>query len=365
VIAEGQDAKVNQPVAIFSEDKTENISSYALPEEKPPEVEEVTEEVVVEEKKVQAAFAQPVFKPEPPLEDYQFHYAREMVDKRIKASPLAKKLAKEKGLDLTTVKGTGPGGRIVEADLARAQKGGSVVFGSRAVPSTTPGTYEEQPLTPMRKIIAERLQQAKSFIPHFYVEQVIDAMPLFQCREELLAGNIKLSFNDFVMRATALALRDHPTLNSAFNTETNTICHFSTIDISLAVSLEAGLITPIIRHADFKNLAELSQEVKTLVKKAREGHLEPHEYKGGSFTISNMGMFGIDRFSAIINPPQAAILAVGALIDQPVIKNHAVVPGKTLSLTLSVDHRVVDGVAAAKFLNSLKHLLEHPSLLLL
>ena len=167
------------------------------------------------------------------------------------------------------------------------------------------------------------------------------------------------------MRASALSLREHPNVNSGFNSVAPSIIRFKTIDISVAVSIEAGLITPIVRHADYKNLGQLSQEVKLLASRAREGKLSREEYTGGSFTVSNLGMYGISEFSAIINPPQAAILAVGGIEDKPVVKEGHIVPGKTMKLTLSVDHRVIDGADAAKFLKTLQKYLENPSLLLL
>ena len=184
-------------------------------------------------------------------------------------------------------------------------------------------------------------------------------------RAELSTMGLKVSFNDFILRASALALREHPDVNSGFNSSTNSLIRFKTIDIAVAVSIEAGLITPIVRHADYKNLGQLSQEVRQLAARAREGKLSREEYTGGSFTISNLGMYGISEFVAIINPPQAAIVAIGGIEDKPVIKEGQIVPGKTLKLTLSADHRVFDGAEGAKFLKTLQKYLENPSLLLL
>ena len=225
--------------------------------------------------------------------------------------------------------------------------------------------YEEESLTPIRKVIAQRLQEAKSFIPHFYVSQEIKAEALFEIREQLRNWEIKLTYNDFVVRACALALRKHPNVNSGFNTANNSLIRFKTIDIAIAVSIPIGLITPIVRHADYKNLGELSTEVRQLAKRAKDGKLDPQEYKGGSFTISNLGMYGITDFQAIINPPHAAILAVSGILDRPVIRNGNVVPGKVMNMTLSADHRVVDGVAAAQFLKTVQAYLENPAGLLL
>jgi pyruvate dehydrogenase E2 component (dihydrolipoamide acetyltransferase) len=196
------------------------------------------------------------------------------------------------------------------------------------------------------------------------VTQEIQADPMNDIREQLKAGGLKVSYNDFIVRACALALRQHPEINSGYNFVNSSIIRFKTIDISIAVSLLTGLITPIVRHADYKNIGQLSTEVKNLAAKAKDGKLKREEYTGGSFTISNLGMFGITEFVAVINPPQAAILAVGGIEDRPVIKNGQVVVGKTMRVTISADHRVIDGSDAAKFLKTLKSLLENPSLLI-
>lgn len=373
LLAEGEEATVNQPLAIMSADKTESIEGFALPQAIPQAVamETTNPEVTAPEKKREegkieagVSYQQPSFVPEPPLENYAFEYPTEKLEKRLLATPLAKKLAKEKGLDLTTVKGTGPGGRVVAADLPMAQPAGLVGFGFRKNPTTPPGSFDEISLSPMRKVIGKRLQESKSFIPHFYVSMTVNAQPLVATREQLIANQLKLTINDFVIRATALALEQHPVINSGFNSVNQSIIKFKTIDIAIAVSVDGGLITPIIRHANYKNLGELSTEVKLLAQKARDGKLDPSEYKGGSFTISNLGMFGVSDVQAIINPPQAAILAVSGIQDVPVVSGDKVVPGKTMNLTLSVDHRVIDGVAAAKFLQTLKKLLESPAILI-
>ena len=308
---------------------------------------------------------QPAFVPEPPLKKYAFSGPQADIGTSIIASPLARKIAREKGIDLTTVKGSGPRGRIMSRDLDLGQPAAAVTFGRREAPVLTPGTYEEIPLTPMRKVIAQRLQESKTFVPHFYCIQDIFADKIVSLRVELLTAGLKISFNDFILRATALALREHPVINSGFNSVNNTLIRFKTIDIAVAVSVEAGLITPIIRHADYKNLGQLSQEVKVLASRAREGKLSREEYVGGSFSISNLGMYGISEFSAIINPPQAAILAIGGIEDRPIIKDQQIVPGKMLRLTLSADHRVIDGADAAKFLKTVQKYLENPSLLLI
>ncbi len=308
---------------------------------------------------------QPAFVPEPPLQNYTFEGPAGSVEGHLLASPLAKNLAKERGIDLSTVKGTGPRGRIVSRDLDLGQPAAAVTFGRREVPSLPPGSYEEEPLSPMRKVIARRLQDSKTFIPHFYVRQEVHADALVETREQLKKGGLKVSINDFIVRACALVLREHPEVNSGFNSTSSNIIRFKTVDISIAVSLKHGLITPILRHADYKNLGQISTEVKLLAEKAREGKLAREEYMGGSFTISNMGMYGISDFLAVINPPQAAILAVSAIEEKAVVREGQLMPGKVLTLTLSVDHRVIDGADAAKFIKSVQKFLENPALLLL
>lgn len=372
LISEGHTAKVNDPIAVFTEKKDESFTEFLAQLEKKPELKEAPKKEAAISQETKAAPAstaseakamqQPAFTPEPPVEHYVFEFPEELPE-RIPASPLAKKLAKEKGIDLNSVKGTGPSGRIVSRDLDMGQPTAKVCFGSHGVPKIAPGTYEEVPLSQMRKAIGKRLQESKTFVPHFYVSQEIDAASLVQIREQLKEGGIKLTFNDFVVRASALALRDHPEINSGFNTVNSSVIRFKTIDISIAVSIEAGLITPIIRHADYKNLGQISAEVKMLANKAKAGKLKREEYTGGSFTISNLGMFGISEFIAVINPPQAAILAIGGIQDKPVVKQGQVVPGKTLMLTLSGDHRVIDGTDAAKFLKTVQKYLENPALL--
>jgi len=373
IISEGQDAIVNQPIAIFTENADESIEGYEPEGESPAEEVEVapSEEAPAQKQAAPAApaptagFHQPAYGPLPPLEDYEFEMPTDALSKRVLVSPLARKLAKEQGLDLTTVKGSGPGGRIMKKDLERAQPLGTVTFGHREMPMDKPGSYEEIPLSQMRKVISQRLQEAKTFIPHFYVTQAINVEAMIETREQLKNMGLKVSFNDFAVRACALALKEHPNVNAGFNSVNQTIVQYKTVDISIAVSVEEGLITPIVRHANFKNLGELSVEIKSLAKRAHAGKLDPHEYLGGSFTVSNLGMYGVTDFQAIINPPQAAILAVSGIQDVPVVKDGEVVPGKVMNVTLSADHRVVDGVAGAEFVKSVQKFLENPSSLLL
>lgn len=372
IAPEGSTAQINQSIAIFTEQKDESIADYQpegilLQTESKATIAtpQAKDEMVKETEKVSSAgsIKQPSFVPEPPLTNFTF--SEQSIEERVFASPLAKRLAKDKNLDLTTVHGSGPHGRISSRDLAKAQANAAISFGREQMPRINPGSYIEKPLSPIRKAIARRLQESKSFIPHFYVRQTIDADALFSLREQLKNLDVKVSFNDMIVRACALALRKHPEINIGYNSVSQSIIAFQTIDIAIAVSISDGLITPIIRHANYKNLGEIAVEVRYLANRAREGKLTEQEYKGGSFTISNLGMFGISDFGAIINPPQAAILAIGAIEEKPVIKNNTIVIGKTLSLTLSVDHRVIDGEPAAQFLKTLKHYLENPTALIM
>ncbi|MBM3193752.1 MAG: pyruvate dehydrogenase complex dihydrolipoamide acetyltransferase [Chlamydiae bacterium] len=358
---EGEIVGVGEILALITEKKEEDISFY----EKKAEIqkEEITN--VIEKKEVQKtamAFSLPAFAPAPPRTNYEFEERDEF--EKIAASPLAKKLAKEKGLDLASVKGSGPNGRIIAKDLEFAQSKGpfSIDQEMRQLP---PGTYEEIALTPVRKVIGERLQASKISIPHYYITDEVRVDKLIDVRAQLKEAGLKVTYNDFVLRAVALALKKHPEINSGFNSENQTIIRFKTIDISLAVSIPEGLITPILFHANFKDIFTLSEEAKRLALRAKENSLKPEEYQGGSFTVSNLGMFGIKSFDAVINPPQAAILAVGGIFEKGVVEGGKLVPGSVMHLTLSLDHRVIDGAEGAKFLHTLKVFLTNPAILLI
>jgi pyruvate dehydrogenase E2 component (dihydrolipoamide acetyltransferase) len=358
IVDENKEASVNQPVAILTEKKGESIEGYT-----PENIGgEIAAQPVKEEVKPAAApapRAQPAFTPPPAAPQVAAPVVKAEPSGRVLASPLAKKLASEKGLDISSVKGSGPSGRVMSRDLESATPASQVQQG-RALPNIAPGSFTEETLSPMRKVISQRLQESKSYIPHFYVQQTIDAEPLAAFRDQLKQTNHNISFNDCIVKACALVLRTHPVINSGFNSSNNSIIHYQTVDVAVAVSIPNGLITPIIRYADYKGLLEISQEIKALAVRAKAGKLDVHEYQGGSFTISNLGMFGTTSFKAIINPPQGAILAVGGILDAPVVKNGVVVAGKVMHLTLSVDHRVIDGVAAAEFMSALQKVLENP-----
>jgi pyruvate dehydrogenase E2 component (dihydrolipoamide acetyltransferase) len=287
---------------------------------------------------------------------------------RTKASPLAKKVAKDLGVFITALTGTGPGGRIVKKDVLAAGAGGSAASGwfHAAGPIGQEGRVA---LSSMRKTIAKRLQQSKQTVPHFYVEMEVAMEACMALRttlnKRLEKANppLKLSFNDFVLKACAEAMRKTPAVNAAWDEDA--VKMNGSVHLAFGVAIPGGLITPVIKDAQNKNLKVISQEAKELAVRAKEGKLKPEEYTTGTFTVSNLGMFGVDRFSAIVNPPQAAILAVGNIVAKAVVSEDGViVPGQRMSLTLSADHRVVDGADGAVFLKEVKDLLENPALLL-
>ncbi len=367
LINEGQDTQVHEPVAIFTVTAGESIEAFKKEDalkEKSLAANGEKEKPAFKEPAATVSIGQVTFTPEPPLTDYKFKFPKAPLEGRGFASPLARKLAREKGVDISTVKGSGPNGRVMSCDLDLAQPDVPINFGRCSLPKFLPGSYEEESLTPMRKAIGGKLQASKTFIPHFYVRQEVNVKPVISVREQLKLSGIKITFNDFIVRATALALKECPTINSGFNSADNKIIRFKTIDIAIAVSVDDGLITPIIRYADYKNLGQISVEVRQLASLAKKGQLTADQYRGGSFTISNLGMFGINDFQAIISPPQASILAVGGIRDQPVVENGKIVPGKTLTLSLSSDHRVIDGADAARFLKTIQKFLESPSVLI-
>jgi pyruvate dehydrogenase E2 component (dihydrolipoamide acetyltransferase) len=289
---------------------------------------------------------------------------------RIKASPLAKKIALERGVDLSGVQGTGPGGRIVAADVpatASAQARSAAPAAPRIeVPFSDSDT--KTPLSGMRRTIAERLLASKTQIPHFYLSIEIDAAPLAKLRKDLnaaaeAAGTAKVTVNDFILLAAARAAKQHPKVNAAFAGDS--VVEYGSVNLSVAIAVEDGLITPVIRDAQNLSLREISTAVKDLAVRARSKKIKPEEYQGGTLTISNLGAYGIDSFYAIINPPQAAILAVGAIVKKPVVNaQDQIVAGQRMTISLSGDHRVVDGAAGAEFLATIRKSLESPTRLL-
>jgi len=287
---------------------------------------------------------------------------------RIKASPLAKKLAAEKGIDLAKVHGSGDGGRIVKADVDNYEPSAAPAAATAApavktapVPTVPAGqvSFEDVPVSQMRKVIAKRLAESKFTAPHFYLTMSIDMDKAVESRAKINeTAPVKISFNDMVVKACAIALKQHPAVNSSWMGDTIRKNHH--VNIGVAVAVEDGLLVPVVRFADSKSLSQIGAEVKTFAQKAKDKKLQPADWEGNTFTISNLGMFGIDEFTAIINPPDACILAVGGISQVPVVKKGAIVPGNIMKVTLSCDHRVVDGATAAAFLQTLKGLLEEP-----
>ena len=305
-------------------------------------------------------------------------------ENRIFASPLARRIAAEKGIDLKTVRGTGPRGRIIRADL-EGTKGGmkapspSVATnapkaaapaasgpGAKALADAYGMEYTEQANSGVRKVIARRLLESKQTVPHFYltIECRLDTLlEMRRIMNDNAKGAFKLSVNDFVVKACANALKAYPAANVAWTDDA--ILFFKHADISVAVSTPNGLITPIVKKAEEKGLRQISEEIKDLAKRARDGKLKPEEFQGGTFSVSNLGMFGISEFGAIINPPQACILAVGAGEEKPFVENGQVKIGTFMKCTLSVDHRAVDGSVGAEYLQILKQYIENPASMLL
>ena len=286
---------------------------------------------------------------------------------RIFASPLAKKMAEERGIDLKYVKGTGDNGRITKFDIdgyvpAAASATQAVSAAAPAfVQSAQQGvvSFEDQPVSQMRKTIARRLSESLFTAPHFYITMSIDMDAAVAARAKINeVAPVKISFNDMVVKATALSLKQHPKINSSWLGDSIRTNHH--INIGIAVAVDEGLLVPVVRFADTKTLSEIGVAVKGFAQKAKDKKLQPSDWEGSTFTISNLGMFGVDEFTAIINPPDACILAVGGIAQVPVVKNGQVVPGNVMKVTLSCDHRVVDGAAGAAFLQTLKSLLEEP-----
>jgi pyruvate dehydrogenase E2 component (dihydrolipoamide acetyltransferase) len=302
--------------------------------------------------------------------------------RRIKASPLARRIAQEHDVDLAVVEGSGPEGRIVRRDVeARIEAREEAPETPEPAPQPQPevpsyempdeeAPYETEDISQMRKTIARRLSQSKFSSPHFYLTVDIDVEKAVSLREDLneLAeeqGRTKISFNDLITKACALSLKNHPYVNAAYLPEEGEIRKYNRVHMGIAVAIDEGLITPVIRDADRKGLTEIARETRDLAERARNRDLDPEEFEGATFTTSNLGMFGVEEFTAIINPPNSAILAIGEIRDTPVVEDGEVVPGKRMKVTLSCDHRVVDGALGAQFLDSVRSYLEEPMNLLL
>ncbi|MFO0109991.1 MAG: pyruvate dehydrogenase complex dihydrolipoamide acetyltransferase [Alphaproteobacteria bacterium] len=308
----------------------------------------------------------PILAPKAPVAPAAPIAAPRSSGERVAASPLAKRIAKQRGINLSNVIGSGPKGRITKIDVEQAQSGGGGQIRRH------PTEFVQVPNTSMRKVIAKRLQESKQTVPHFYLTVEVEIDALMEARQQLneyataQAGKdgkppYKLSVNDMVIKAVALELREKPSCNASWYDDA--IIQYNNVDISVAVATDGGLITPIIRNADQKSLPQISNEMKELAKRARENKLKPEEFQGGGFSISNLGMYGVKTFQAIINPPQACILAVGAGEEVVRVREGSVVAVNVMSLTLSVDHRAVDGALGAEYLQALKRYIEQPVLM--
>ncbi|PJJ74829.1 pyruvate dehydrogenase E2 component (dihydrolipoamide acetyltransferase) [Thermoflavifilum aggregans] len=356
---EGESAKVNDIIAIVGK-KGIDIQPI-LDAEKQPAQAQAASAPAAAPAQPKAAVAAPVPAPTVPSG------TSVTPEGRIKASPLARKLAAEKGIDLSRIKGTGDDGRIIKRDIdqyvaspaAQAPAATAPVFAAAGEEG-----YEDKPVTQMRKVIAQRLSQSKYSAPHFYLTISVDMRRMVDARKALNEiSEVKISFNDILIKAAAMALRRHPEVNSSWMGDF--IRTYKHIHIGSAVAIDDGLIVPVIRFADQKSIAQIAAETKTLYEKARNRKLQPQDFSGNTFTISNLGMLGIEEFTAIINPPDSCILAVGAIQDTPVAENGQVIVAPVMKLTMSCDHRVVDGAVGARFLQTLKQMLENPLAMLL
>jgi len=280
---------------------------------------------------------------------------------RVFASPLARRIARDLNVDLARVSGSGPNGRVLKADVQAASRAGATALAARPAGPA----YEDIPHSNTRRVIAQRLAEAKRSVPHFYltIDCEVDALLAARTQANEMVAGLKLSVNDLVIKAAALALRKVPAVNAAWGE--NAIRRFRDVDVAVAVSAPSGLVTPVVRNADAKSLREISAEMKELAARAQQSRLRPDEYQGGGFTVSNLGMVGIREFAAIINPPQACILAVGASEQRPIVRDGALAVATLMTCTLSVDHRAVDGTLGAAFLAAFKKLVESPIALFL
>ena len=346
--------------------------------EEAPKEEEKPKEPKAEakkEKKPQVETEKPVPAEKKEKEAAPFAKVDNGEEARIKASPVARRVAAELGVDLASVKGTGPDGRVTETDVRAAAKTKGPAPAQKtpaaakpSAPSIKAGEGARIQLSGMRKIIAQRLVESLGPVPHFYLTIEINAAPLMAAREELKsagegADTAKITVNDFVLKAAVQAAVKVPRVNASFDGDA--FVQYADVDLGIAVAIEDGLLTPVIRAAQNKSLREISEQVKDLASRARNKRMKPEEFQGGTFTVSNLGGMGIDSFSAVINPPQGFILAVGKVTKVPVIDDSdQIVPGHRMSITMSCDHRVIDGALGAEYLKELRHLLENPALLL-
>ena len=372
LINEGESAPLGQPIAIIGEpdeDISELLKSAtaATPAkeaaETPAKLPESDKVPAIESAPVEP---QPAPKPEPPTD------GRRPAGGRMLVSPIAARMAAEAGVDLNSVQGSGPGGRIIKRDIETAAKApksaaaGGAKLRPLATPRAQPGAvygssaYRDEPMSEMRRTIARRLVTSLGPVPHFFLTTEIEMDRAADMRQQIntLYPDAKVSINDIIIKVAAVALIQHPQVNASF--QDKTVRYYEHADIGVAVATENGLITPVIRAADVKSLIDIAGEVRELAARARDRKLKPEEYLGATFSISNLGMFGIDEFTAVINPPEAAILAIGAMTEKPVARDGEIEIHKMMRVTMSCDHRVVDGAVGAQFLQTFKQILENP-----
>jgi len=361
-----KEEKKKEPEPKAKEEKAPAKKKEQAETEKPAPAEEKEPETAPPQEDKKSAEKKAASPPQPPPETK----TESSGETRVKASPLARRVAAEQGVDLSTVKGTGPDGRVTESDVRAAGKSkGGAPQSKPAAPRIPAGEGSRISLTGMRKVIAERLVESKGPVPHFYLNIEIDAGPLMTARGELKSAgeksdSSKITVNDFVLKAAVEAAVKVPKANASFDGDA--IIQFNDVNLGIAVALEEGLVTPVIRAAQGKSLREISEAVKDLAHRARNKRMKPEEFQGGTFTVSNLGSYGIDNFSAIINPPQGFILSIGAIVKKAVIDDcDQIVPGQRMSIGMSCDHRVIDGALGAEYLKALRHLLENPTLLLI
>jgi pyruvate dehydrogenase E2 component (dihydrolipoamide acetyltransferase) len=352
-----KEEKEEKPKAKEEEKKEEKPNKAEQPKEEKPKTEEK------EEKKTAPSKAEKKAEPEKPAPTVE-----KTEEARVKASPVARRIAAELGVDLSTVKGTGPEGRVTETDVRAAARSKPAIPAPKVPAAVKAGESARIQLSGMRRIIAQRLVESLGPVPHFYLNIDIGAAPLMEAREELKSAGegadaAKITVNDFVLKAAVQAAVKVPRVNASFDDDA--IVQYADIDLGIAVAIEEGLLTPVIRAAQDKSLREISELAKDLAHRARNKRMKPEEFQGGTFTVSNLGGMGIDSFSAVINPPQGFILAVGRITKVPVVDDgDQIIVGHRMSLTMSCDHRVIDGALGAEYLKELRHLLENPALLL-
>ncbi len=363
VVEEGAIVPIGNPIAIVGEAEEEIDFEAMLEISGPAKEAEVADQPAKAERKAPLELE--------PVVDGNGHFPG-----GVKASPVARRLAKDHGIDLKSISGTGQGGRIVKLDVESYLETGGDEVASTPIPSVsappipTMGEMDEMegsevPLSKLRSLIGQRMAQAKQQAPHFYLTAEIDAAPMMDLRAKInehLPEGEKLSVNDFIIKAAALTLREFPNLNASLGE--NKIIRHGEINIGIAVAVEDGLLTVVVHNADIKPLRLISQDARNAARRARDGRVHPDDIQGSTFTVSNLGMFDIDNFIAIINPPEAAILAIGSVIEVPIVQGDGIVPGKRVKVTLSADHRITDGAEAARWLQIFKGFLEDPLRLL-